>query len=213
MGWGYAGLSEGRQIGYEILSTCDTRGCDEVVDHGLGYICGDMHHDLFSDEAGCGGYFCEKHHGYTTRGGLCSHRRRHATFPKRWGQTLCQLLIRDGRWETYPRILFCACMGWESDIQVEMFDDGQYLLDNWYLIPEFMHHALERDFHVDYLMMEIPDPVEANPCPNCGGDAGNNYFDRSLCACDVMHTRCRECGFALDICPLDALEEIAVEQG
>lgn len=40
-------------------------------------------------------------------------------------------------------------------------------------------------------------------CPACGGNAGDNYFDRCLCFCapdGVMHTRCRNCGCALDKC-------------
>ena len=37
-------------------------------------------------------------------------------------------------------------------------------------------------------------------CPNCGGRAGDNWFDRSLCICGVMHTRCSACGVALDDC-------------
>ena len=43
----------------------------------------------------------------------------------------------------------------------------------------------------------------AGRCWSCGGDAGDNWFDRSLCPepCGAMHTRCRECGVALDACP------------
>jgi hypothetical protein len=39
-------------------------------------------------------------------------------------------------------------------------------------------------------------------CPWCGGDGGDNWFDRSICAepCGKMHTRCRGCGGALDEC-------------
>lgn len=42
-------------------------------------------------------------------------------------------------------------------------------------------------------------------CWNCGGDAGDNWFDRSICPspCDSMHTRCVKCGVALDHCPFD----------
>jgi hypothetical protein len=43
-------------------------------------------------------------------------------------------------------------------------------------------------------------------CSGCGGDAGDNWFDRSLCPCDdTMHTRCRVCGTALDGCSYDDL--------
>jgi hypothetical protein len=39
-------------------------------------------------------------------------------------------------------------------------------------------------------------------CSSCGGDAGEQFFDRSLCPppCDSMHTRCANCGHALDGC-------------
>lgn len=37
-------------------------------------------------------------------------------------------------------------------------------------------------------------------CPGCGGDAGDNWFDRSICACGAMHTCCAKCGRALDGC-------------
>lgn len=48
------------------------------------------------------------------------------------------------------------------------------------------------------------DQVAAN-CPHCGGDAGDNHFDRALCPCaDTMHTRCNNCGAALDGCTLEA---------
>lgn len=46
-------------------------------------------------------------------------------------------------------------------------------------------------------------------CLGCGGDASDNYFDRSLCPCEhgpdwgVMHTRCRNCGTALDGCAFE----------
>jgi hypothetical protein len=45
-------------------------------------------------------------------------------------------------------------------------------------------------------------------CPGCGGDAADNWFDRSLCPCaDVMHTRCVGCGAALDGCEFEQDEE------
>lgn len=37
-------------------------------------------------------------------------------------------------------------------------------------------------------------------CSSCGGDASDNHFDRSLCACGVMHTCCNACGTPLDPC-------------
>jgi hypothetical protein len=42
-------------------------------------------------------------------------------------------------------------------------------------------------------------------CPGCGGDAADNWFDRSICpaSCLSMHTRCCKCGSAIPPCPLD----------
>lgn len=51
------------------------------------------------------------------------------------------------------------------------------------------------------------DSMDTNPaispeaiCPSCGGDAADNWFDRTLCTEGDMHTRCKNCGFALDGC-------------
>lgn len=48
--------------------------------------------------------------------------------------------------------------------------------------------------------------VHEEPCPRCGGDAGDNHFDRSLCACGSMHTCCNKCGTPLDGCEYIELE-------
>ncbi len=59
MGWGNCGTdSEDRPIGYNFEATCDHPGCDEEIDRGLAYVCGDMHG---GDEYSCEKYFCEKH--------------------------------------------------------------------------------------------------------------------------------------------------------
>lgn len=59
MGWGDCGTdSEGRPIGYVFEAICDEPGCDEQIDRGLSYACGDMHGE---DEYSCEKYFCEKH--------------------------------------------------------------------------------------------------------------------------------------------------------
>lgn len=66
----------------------------------------------------------------------------------------------------------------------------------------------------------VPGPDAAlvdERCPSCGGDAGDNWFDRSLCPCeDTMHTRCSNCGAALDGCSFDqagAVERNKVKSG
>ncbi len=56
MGWGY-GIVNGREVGYGVEAVCDLDGCDEVIDRGLGYLCGTMH----GDDDGCMNYFCGVH--------------------------------------------------------------------------------------------------------------------------------------------------------
>ncbi len=63
MGWGDCGTdSQGRPIGYVHPATCDHPGCDEQIDRGLSYVCGDMHGE---DEVSCEKYFCSKHRPHT----------------------------------------------------------------------------------------------------------------------------------------------------
>lgn len=40
-------------------------------------------------------------------------------------------------------------------------------------------------------------------CDFCGSDASDNWFDRSVCPCGMMHTRCGNCGSPLDNCPYE----------
>ena len=97
MGWAYCGKdNRGREIGYGIQATCDQRGCDEVINRGLGYCCGPMHN---GDEGGCGGYYCDEHLGWVGPRGGCPHRGRSKT-----GVTLCQPLRSD-----ITREVWCAC--------------------------------------------------------------------------------------------------------
>lgn len=87
MGYGFYFVGE-RPAGYMVLATCDKRGCEEEIDRGLGYLCGQYPHDLWSDEPGCGRYYCEAHlGGYWPTGG-CTHRRR----GRAWGRTLSDLV-------------------------------------------------------------------------------------------------------------------------
>ncbi len=65
MGWSYGHNTEGREIGYGVLTTCDHHGCDEVIDRGLSYACRECH-DCDEDYMGrktCGGYYCSEHEG------------------------------------------------------------------------------------------------------------------------------------------------------
>lgn len=57
---GYAiGYSNGRDIGYGVIATCDHPDCTEKIDRGMSYCCGE-----FVGDYGCGLYFCMKHLSY-----------------------------------------------------------------------------------------------------------------------------------------------------
>ena len=59
MGWADCGTdSQGRPIGYAFPAVCDHPGCEERIDRGIAYVCGDMHGE---DEVSCEKYFCENH--------------------------------------------------------------------------------------------------------------------------------------------------------
>lgn len=62
MGYGYYtrtidGLE--RHLGYGVKALCDHPDCNEEIDRGLGYLCGEDPGD--GSENGCGRYFCGKH--------------------------------------------------------------------------------------------------------------------------------------------------------
>ncbi len=58
MGWAFCGDVDGRPVGYGVVAKCDFPGCEEMIDRGLAYLCGEMHDPT---EWGCGKYFCGKH--------------------------------------------------------------------------------------------------------------------------------------------------------
>jgi len=58
MGWGYGQNEQGREIGYNVIATCDHPGCTAEIDRGVFYVCGGDHG---GGEFGCGGYFCSDH--------------------------------------------------------------------------------------------------------------------------------------------------------
>lgn len=76
-----------RPGGYMVLATCDKRGCDEGIDRGLGYICGDDPHGPFDMAPGCGRYYCADHGGWVGPRGGCPHRGKRA-----WGRTLSDMV-------------------------------------------------------------------------------------------------------------------------
>jgi hypothetical protein len=46
------------EAGYAVDTVCEQDGCEEQIDRGLAYLCGET---PGGDEDGCGGYFCGQH--------------------------------------------------------------------------------------------------------------------------------------------------------
>jgi len=64
MGWSLCGTNRhGQETGYGVRATCDEPGCDEQIDRGLGYLCGDNYEigDLHDHDNTCAKYYCGKH--------------------------------------------------------------------------------------------------------------------------------------------------------
>lgn len=62
MGYGYYVLPDGRSAGYNVTAECDYEDCQQEIDRGLAYLCGespDGFRDI--DDGGCGLYFCPNH--------------------------------------------------------------------------------------------------------------------------------------------------------
>ncbi len=59
MGWSNCGLNTdtGDEMGYGVEGVCAHPECDKAIDHGLAYLCGDMH----ADDVSCNRYFCYAH--------------------------------------------------------------------------------------------------------------------------------------------------------
>jgi hypothetical protein len=62
MGYAYYILPDGREAGYGVEAVCDKDDCKNVIDRGLGYLCGNDP-DGWRDpsEPGCGRYHCPEH--------------------------------------------------------------------------------------------------------------------------------------------------------
>lgn len=59
MGWSSCGTNKhGQKIGYAHNGKCGHPGCKEKINHGLSYVCGNMHE---GGMYGCGKYFCTEH--------------------------------------------------------------------------------------------------------------------------------------------------------
>ncbi len=64
MGYAHYVLGDGREAGYGVADVCNVDGCDEKIDRGLAYLCGDVGD---GGEHGCGRYFCYTHLFYALR--------------------------------------------------------------------------------------------------------------------------------------------------
>jgi hypothetical protein len=60
------------EAGYGVEAVCEEDGCNERIDRGLAYLCGN---EPGGDEYGCGGYYCANHlflgSGAPVSEGLC----------------------------------------------------------------------------------------------------------------------------------------------
>jgi hypothetical protein len=62
MGYAHYVLPDGREAGYGVDATCDRDDCEEEIDRGLGFLCGNNPDGWRDDtEPGCGRYFCDRH--------------------------------------------------------------------------------------------------------------------------------------------------------
>lgn len=59
-----------RDIGYGVPAFCDHPKCNQVIDRGLGYVCGGEHGGGDCGQ-GCGLYFCGEHLRGLGRGQKC----------------------------------------------------------------------------------------------------------------------------------------------
>jgi hypothetical protein len=57
MGWAIYQV-DGRDAGYSVPAICDHPDCNEEIDRGVSYVCGD---EPGGGEHGCGLYFCGEH--------------------------------------------------------------------------------------------------------------------------------------------------------
>ena len=55
------------EAGYGVETVCEEDGCEEKIDRGLAYLCGET---PGGDEHGCGGYYCGQHLYMSLREGV-----------------------------------------------------------------------------------------------------------------------------------------------
>lgn len=71
MGWSIGfDTDRNRDIGYAVPAYCDHPDCNEEINRGLGYVCGE---EPYGGDHGCGLFFCGKHLMFhETRGCVCA---------------------------------------------------------------------------------------------------------------------------------------------
>jgi hypothetical protein len=103
MGWsiGYDNTWK-RDIGYGVPAYCDHPGCNEEIDRGLAYVCGD---GPYGGEHGCGLYVCGKHQfSNAACSQLCQHcsdRRRKRLTPAPEHPKWLRFKLRDPSWKQW----------------------------------------------------------------------------------------------------------------
>lgn len=66
MGWAVGfDSNHDRDVGYGVPAVCDHPECNERINRGLSYVCGN---DVYGGERGCGLFFCSEHR---SGDGLC----------------------------------------------------------------------------------------------------------------------------------------------
>lgn len=76
MGYAHGQNNNGREIGYGVTATCDFPGCEQEIDRGLAYCCGETdgtQNAGMEDEPYCGGFFCGEHLLYLPTGYGADH--------------------------------------------------------------------------------------------------------------------------------------------
>ena len=63
MGWGRGIDAQGREVGYLVPDICHADGCNEPIDRGLAYRCGEVG-NVRDPDHGWGGFFCPDHMGF-----------------------------------------------------------------------------------------------------------------------------------------------------
>lgn len=104
MGWsiGYDSNWK-RDIGYGVPAYCDHPDCNEEIDRGLSYVCGNE--EAYGGEHGCGLFFCGKHRSYHEKRGFvcecCADHRKRKFEPKPDHPEWVKWKLTDESWQQW----------------------------------------------------------------------------------------------------------------